>query len=315
MSTIIGFDFATKQEITVAIDNVPEVCEQGYYCWLDLDATQIPEVAALAERMNLNFHMLDFDQDEEILDFYEDCIVLTLKEGRFVEGRFRTMPVQVIIAKQMLITIDFSGASFLQRMRKSYHEDFINVAQTAGFLVFEIADHLVNVYQKTMHRFAEHNERLQLKMFGDVDASVFRDTADLISQLLNFREILLIAGEILDELVARRSPFLAETTKPHLHQKAMRLDGLCAEVLNERDALTSSLNLYLSMTGYRTNLIMQRLTAISFIFLPLSFLVGLYGMNFKVMPELEWQYGYLFFWCLVILVLAVLLIIGRRWRL
>ena len=132
--------------------------------------------------------------------------------------------------------------------------------------------------------------------------------------MLHFRKLLLAAGEVIDELVARRSPFLTETTKPHLKQKAMRIDVLSAEVLNERDALTSSLNLYLSLTGYRTNLIMTRLTLISFIFLPLSFLVGLYGMNFVTMPELNWSFGYVYFWCLVGVVLAILVILGKRWK-
>lgn len=316
MSTAIGFNFATKQEISVKLAAIPEVYQQGYYCWLDLrSGADVAAAQETLQTLRLDPCLLEPSEAEDLLTFHDNCVEFTVTEGRFINGEFCVRPVKVIVAKQVLVTVDYHGdAQFLQRIRRCYHEDFVNVAQSPGFLLFEIADHLVTVYQQTMHQFSEYNESLQLRMFDEVDDALFRETADLISRLLGFRKILLTAAEVLDELVARTSPFLAETTKPHLDQKAKRIDSLCAEVLNERDALTSSLNLYLGLTGYRTNRIVQRLTAISMIFLPLSFLAGLYGMNFEYMPELKWSYGYAFFWGLVLLVLVVLLALGRRWK-
>ncbi len=69
------------------------------------------------------------------------------------------------------------------------------------------------------------------------------------------------------------------------------------------------------MVTHRTNQIMNRLTVVSVIFLPLTFLCGVYGMNFRVMPELQWHYGYGIFWVLAALLTAILVAIMRRNRL
>jgi len=67
--------------------------------------------------------------------------------------------------------------------------------------------------------------------------------------------------------------------------------------------------------SHRTNRIVNRLTVLSAIFLPLTFLCGVYGMNFRILPELEWEYGYLFFWVLALVITGGLLVFIKvnRW--
>ena len=69
-----------------------------------------------------------------------------------------------------------------------------------------------------------------------------------------------------------------------------------------RETLSSLVDLYISNNDLRMNDIMKRLTIVSTIFIPLTFLVGVWGMNFKIMPELDWQYGYVYAWILMLLV-------------
>jgi magnesium transporter len=118
------------------------------------------------------------------------------------------------------------------------------------------------------------------------------------------------------ELATRKSPFISQTTQPFLEKKGVLLERLSADVTTEREVLSESLNLYMGIVSYRTNQVVTKLTMVSMIFLPLSFLVGLYGMNFgsseSSMPELRWQYGYGFFWFVVGLVVFTLLYWMRR---
>ena len=71
----------------------------------------------------------------------------------------------------------------------------------------------------------------------------------------------------------------------------------------------------MSMVSHRTNQVMKKLTVVSVVFLPLTFLVGVYGMNFETLPELHWRYGYLYFWGVVGAAVATLLYVLRRSRL
>jgi magnesium transporter len=71
----------------------------------------------------------------------------------------------------------------------------------------------------------------------------------------------------------------------------------------------------MSMVGHRTNKVMNRLTVVSVVFLPLTFLCGVYGMNFEVLPELKWQHGYALFWLTATVIVVGLLIVMRRMKL
>lgn len=79
-----------------------------------------------------------------------------------------------------------------------------------------------------------------------------------------------------------------------------------------REMLNSLMEVHLSSLSNRLNNVMKVLTIISTIFIPLTFIVGVYGMNFKVMPEIDWKYGYLSVWILMITVTLVLIIILKR---
>ncbi len=95
----------------------------------------------------------------------------------------------------------------------------------------------------------------------------------------------------------------------HLQYVVQQID-LC------RETLSSLVDLYISNNDLRMNAIMKRLTIVSTIFIPLTFLVGVWGMNFRRMPELEWEYGYPAAWAAMLLIGAVVYLIFRKkeWR-
>ena len=81
-----------------------------------------------------------------------------------------------------------------------------------------------------------------------------------------------------------------------------------------RDMLSAMLDIYLSSVSNKMNEVMKVLTVIATIFIPMTFLAGVYGMNFKYMPELQWKYAYLFFWIVVLVVLIAMVVWFRRKR-
>ena len=92
------------------------------------------------------------------------------------------------------------------------------------------------------------------------------------------------------------------------------LERLGNDLTTERDVLTDTLNLYMSMVSHRSSRLLKRLTTISILFLPLTFLCGVYGMNFQFMPELHWKYGYAGFWIVVAAIVSALLYLMRRFK-
>jgi len=127
--------------------------------------------------------------------------------------------------------------------------------------------------------------------------------------------VLLPARAVLADLSVRRTLFLSERTQTLLGNLHSTIEHVLQDLLVDRDILSESLNLYMSLVSHRSNEVMKRLTGVTVVFLPLTFLCGVYGMNFDVLPELHWPRGYAFFWTLVASIVVLLLALMRRARL
>ncbi|HUG92464.1 MAG TPA: magnesium transporter CorA family protein [Planctomycetaceae bacterium] len=319
MPLAIEFDFATKREREIALADACASCRDGRYCWVDFDGPGVTAAAPFLHSMGLDdltVETLLEDDERPRFNVFPSCLHFTLREGRFVDGEFRAIGVEVILGPQFLATVHREPAEFLRKTRETYREDFYEHSQTPSFLLFELADHLTHVCRDTLTTMAEKIEAIEVQLFGDPGDEIFLAVSDLIRDLLEFRKMIISAREVFHELATRRSPFISEHTQPFLEKKAVLLERLSADATIEREVLSESLHLYMGMVTYRSNKVLSRLTVISIIFLPLTFLVGVYGMNFgaaeSTMPEIRWRYGYLAFWVVVVTLVGALLVFMRR---
>ena len=319
MTFAIEFDFNTKREQAVSLEDVPGQAAAGFYYWIDLESEPRPAVVETLQRMGLDGNTIDAVYDEDgppRFNVFHTCLHFTLREARLVKGEFVAIPVQVILGPHFMLTLHERAVEFLADMKLTYREDFHAYSQSQGFLLFELADHLTHIYRLTLTMISERIEGIETQLLGDAEDEIFRDVSNLIHWLLEFRKIIISSRETVHELATRRSPFISETTQPFLEKKGVLLERLSADATTEREVLSESLNLYMGIVSYRTNQVVTKLTMVSMIFLPLSFLVGVYGMNFgaaeTTMPELRWQYGYAFFWTIVAFVVGSLLYWMRR---
>jgi magnesium transporter len=118
--------------------------------------------------------------------------------------------------------------------------------------------------------------------------------------------------DVILKLQRRDMPFIPDDLSIYIMDVYDLLVRAAAEVDSNSDLITASLDINLNMVSNRLNEVMKKLTIVATIFLPLTFLVGVYGMNFKNMPELTWQYGYLASW-IALAVIAVGTYFVARW--
>ncbi len=319
MTFAIEFDFNEMREQTVSLGDVPSQAPAGFYYWIDLESEPKSAVVGVLERMGLDAFTIDAVYDDDgppRFNVFQSCLQFTLREARLVRGEFVTIPVQIILGPHFMLTLHQGAVEFLSDMKRTYREDFRAHSRSHGFLLFELADHLTHIYRLTLTMISDMIEGIETQLLGEAEDEIFRDVSDLIRWLLDFRKVIVSSRETVHELATRKSPFISETTQPFLEKKGVLLERLSADVTTEREVLSESLNLYMGIVSYRTNQVVTKLTMVSMIFLPLSFLVGLYGMNFgaaeTTMPELSWRYGYVFFWCIVTLIVGLLLYWMKR---
>lgn len=287
---------------------------------MDIDASDPDsETAAggLLERLGVNElarrEVLGPDREGRH-DVYPDCLHFAVTEAALTEGRLHTAHLDVLLGASYLVTFRRRPVRLIQQIQRVYREDFYRFAQSPGFLLYEIADALTESYRSSLGAMVETVERLQLQLYGNVDDSIFRSVSATMQDLLVLRKVVTASREIFHELATRRSPFVSETTQPFLGNIAGTLERISEDLKTEREVLNEMLNLYMGMVSHRTNKVINRLTIISAIFLPLSFICGVYGVNLKGVPEFEWEYGYLYFWALCLSIAGGLAIYMRRKR-
>lgn len=317
---VVEFDFDTKQERDVSFSEALGAIEAGRFVWVDIDARDPDEARRLLGGLNMVAEEIVHDaltsEAATRLARYDDCIHVVVSGCRQRGQHFDLERVDVVISRSFMITIHKGPVAFLSSVRRDYKTDFQRFAKSPSFLVYEVWDHLIDNYLAIQKQMEERVEQLQNELRQPhVDDRVFGGISELGADLLHFRKILLPARAVLTDLSTRRTIFISESTQSFLHNMVGTVEHVLQDLLVDRDILSESLNLYMSLVGHRTNEVMKRLTVVSVVFLPLTFLCGVYGMNFDVLPELHWTYGYAFFWLLVLAIVISLLALMRRSKL
>ena len=319
LATVVAFDFASKQAPVISLAQARQAMNDGKFVWIDVNLRRQDEARALLADLSLCASEIVEDaigrDPATQLGRYDDYIHLVLSGCKLAGRSFELERVDVVVGEKFLLTMCRGQAVFMQAVRRDFHTDFIRFANSPSFLLFELWDHLVDNYLNVHNAFEDRVEHVQRQLAGEVDEGIFQKASELSSDLLHLRKVVLPARGVLTDLSTRKSAFVSEATQPFLGNMVGTVERVLQDVLVDRDILSDSLNNYMSMVAHRTNKVMGKLTVVSVIFLPLTFLCGVYGMNFEVMPELKNEWGYYGFWTVAVILAASLLIFMRRIKL
>jgi magnesium transporter len=312
----VEMDFTTKQHRKLSVNDVKSSIEARKFVWIDVDIARGEEARKLLTTLNLCApEIVDDAMSREPatqIARYDEYIHLVLSGCRLSGHKFDLERVDAMMGENYLLTLHKGAPVFLEAVRRSYINDFVRFAQSPSFLLYELWDHLVDNYLHVHKNFEDRVEQVQHMLIGDVKDSIFGEASELDADLLHLRKVVLPARAVLTDLSTRKSPFVSEATQPYLANMVGTIERVLQDVLVDRDILAGSLNNYMSLVAHKTNQIMSKLTVVSIIFLPLTFLCGVYGMNFEVIPELKWKYGYIYFWSSVGLLVLGLVWLMRR---
>jgi magnesium transporter len=313
---VVAFDFSAKQERTLAEADWPAGPQPEYFFWITAEPGEEARLAEQLGRLGAPpaiAALVQAPQPEAHYELYEEAIHFTLAEAR-LEGRtLKTETLACLLGENYLAVLAPAASPILEKIRRIYRDDFRKFARSSGFLLYELGAHLLESQRRTYQIYEDETERVQNRLFGEVTDEIFAEVAGLTGDIFAFRRTVLAARDLLNDLATRKSAFVAESTQPALDILADRMGRLANDLAGVRSVLNETLNLYMGMVSHRTNRIVNRLTIFSMIFLPLSFLAGVYGMNFEFLPELQWRYAYPVFWAMVaVFVLGFVAYVRRK---
>ena len=228
------------------------------------------------------------------LEHYETYTLLVLKALQPSDNsRFESEQVSLVMGNQLLITFWEQSPPWLDSLRQMLNKTpTIPEESRLQYLSYLIMDGIIDRYFVVLEQFGERMEHLENSLLHTPGPQQMRELHLLRRELLLFRKLVWPLREIFASLERNQLPAFPEHLSWYIRDVYDHTLRVIDTVEMYRDTLASFLDIYLSSVSNRMNEIMKVLTIISTLFIPLTFLAGVYGMNFKYMPELEMEWGY-----------------------
>lgn len=241
--------------------------------------------------------ILNTDQRPKVEEL-EHCIFVLIKYVKNHQLKnFSFDQVSFILTKNNLFT-------FSDDFPESFHHVVKKIEQASSqirnnsldFLMYFLMDAIVDEYFVLIEHLHEVIDKADQNAIQASRESTLLQIQGLKREVKNIRKIVYPVQEVIYFLEKSKSPFFQRSTFRYLRDLAEHIHYISESIEGMKDSVNGMMELYLSNLNAKTNEIVKVLTLMSSIFIPLTFIVGVYGMNFKYMPELEWRYGYFFTW-------------------
>ena len=228
------------------------------------------------------------------LDDYETCLFLVLKMLSVTDQQEIVVEqVSLVLGPNFVLSFQENGADVFTPVRDRLRGGKGRLRQSgADYLLYTLVDAIVDQYFVVLEVVGEKIEVLQDLVVSDPREETLHQIHALKRQLLFLRRAVWPLREAMNNLSRSESSFLQESTKVFFRDVYDHTIQIVDTVETLHEMISAGLNIYLSSVSYRLNAVMKVLTIITTIFMPLTFIVGIYGMNFEHMPELKWEWGY-----------------------
>jgi magnesium transporter len=184
----------------------------------------------------------------------------------------------------------------------------------ADHLAYTLLDSIIDNYFIILEKLGEKIEFLEEEVITRPTPETLQTVHHLKREMIFLRKGVWPLREVISGLERGESSLIKESTRIYLRDVYDHTIQTIDTIETYRDMVSGMLDIYLSSISNRLNAVMKVLTIIATIFMPLTFLAGIYGMNFKYMPELEWRWGYPAVWFAVVLISVSMLIYFRKKR-
>jgi len=198
-----------------------------------------------------------------------------------------------VLGNRVLLTFQDRYFGFFDPVRERIREGIGPIRnQGPDYLLYALVDTLVDHYFPVIQRLYEDLEDLEESVYGDPDTTLLEQLHRVRRALVVMRRVGWPQREALRSLVVEPSTFVGQEAREYLRSVEQHMTQVMEAVDAARDSVSGLVELYLSNVSQRTNEVMKVLTLMASIFIPLTFIAGIYGMNFENMPELHSPDGY-----------------------
>ena len=295
------FDFDEQHVVENVVHDIAECVpftQAHTVTWINVDDVQVSGVLE-AFGNALGFHplmledILHTDQRPKYED-YGDYIFLVLKMLDFDAAKNEIVIEQLslVLGENYIISFQERPGDMFDALRDRIRKNASRIRKSrSDYTAYALMDSVVDRYFDVLEKVGEKIEALEVLLAKNPKPDTLRSIHKLRQELIFLRKSVWPLRDVVASMQRAESPLIHESTELFLRDLHDHVIRVTDSIDTYRDMLSSMQDVYLSSISNRTNEIMKVLTLFSSIFLPLTFIVGVFGMNFRNFPELDWPYG------------------------
>ncbi|PNR90674.1 hypothetical protein HWHPT5561_09280 [Petrotoga sp. HWH.PT.55.6.1] len=247
------------------------------------------------------------------VEFYDSYTFLVIKIISDSNEKLEFRQLSIIIKENIVISFSEEknfATNLLKTQLKTDAGEIRN--KDVGYLTFSLIDIVVDSYFSKLNNYISHTEEIDEKITEEIEEEHFIKIKKIKQEILRFRRFVSPLKDILFQIQKKEKGFVNESNQVYfidLYDHTIRINE-SIDLLREN--LNNLTEIYLSIVSNRLNEIMRILTIISTIFIPLTFIAGIYGMNFENMPELHWKFGYFIILGIMATIAVIMIIIFKK---
>jgi magnesium transporter len=249
------------------------------------------------------------------LEDFGDYVFVLLKLLSYEDDNdeILTHQVSVVMGRNWVISFHEEQHPMVETIQRRIQDGVGRFRQAgADYLAYALIDIIVDQFFVVLEMIEDDMERLELEVVQNPGPDMLQRIHRLKNAMIVLRKSVWPLREVLGALQRGETPLVQERTQVYLRDVYDHTIQIIDTVETFRDVLSGLVDIHLSSVSNRLNEVMKMLTIIATVFMPLSFLAGVYGTNFKHLPELEWPYAYPTFWAICIATAGLMLRYFRR---
>jgi len=316
------FDYNTNFCEEKELKNINEAIKyknSNTITWLNLNGlNHIKEIETLGKHFNLHPLVLEDivnTSQRPKIDDYDDYIFLVIKMMYYNDNEeIVSEQVSFILGEDYVLTFQEAEGDVFDSLRERLRQAKGRIRSLgADYLLYALIDSLVDHYYAIIETMGNKIEELEDELFeGATKDQITTQIQTLKREILKIRRAIFPLREIINRIEKTESKLIDQTTQRYFSDVYDHVIQVTENIDIYREMIWSLMDMYMTTISNRMNEVMKVLTIIATIFIPLTFIAGIYGMNFENMPELHTKYGYHIVWAVMIVTFAGMMYYFKR---
>ena len=316
--SIMDYDKDTLQERKVQqIEDCFPFKDTASVTWINVDGLHDVQ---LIEKIGEHFEIHPLIQEDIVhigqrpkMEEFDSYIFVVLRMLYLKDKKIIDEQLSVVLGSNYVITFQERPGDVFDLLRERIRSGKYRVRKSGtDYLAYSIIDAVVDNYFILLEKLGEKIEKLEDDLLTNPSKEMLQKLHRLKREILSLRRSVWPLRETVSALERTESRLIQKSTMAYLRDLYDHTIQVIDTIESYRDMISGMLDIYLSSVSNRMNEVMKVLTMIATIFIPLTFMAGIYGMNFKYMPELKWHWSYPVLWLVMIAIAATMIVFFRK---